>query len=131
VYVFISHAGKDTWIAHRLSQDIQALGAETFLDAVDVETGDEAEARMRDGLDRCSELVVLLTPNSVDRPYVWIEIGVAWIQRKRIIGILYGLTRRELVSREGAPALLQGIQLRELTVDDVGKYLKELERRIK
>lgn len=131
MYIFVSHAGKDTWIAHRLAKDIAALGAETFLDAVDVETGDEAEARILEGLDRCSELLVLLTPNSVERPYVWMEIGAAWAQRKRIIGILYGLTRTELINREGAPALLKGIQLRQLSVEDVETFLTELKGRIK
>lgn len=83
---------------------------------------------MREGLDACSELLVLLSPISIDRPYVWMEIGAAWIQDKRVVGILNNLTRSELVARDGIPALLKGVKLREL--NDLGGYLEELKRRI-
>ena len=128
VKIFISHASADTWVARQIAKEIESRGAATWVDAVDVETGDEVEARMRAGLAECSELLVLLSPRSVERPYVWMEIGAAWIQDKRVVGILHTMTRAELVSRDGTPALLKGIALRDL--NDLDEYLDELERRI-
>ncbi len=127
--IFISHSSRDKWVAHQIGKEIAALGGETWFDEVDIETGDEAEARMREGLEACSELLVLLSPWSVDRPYVWMEIGAAWMQGKRVVGILHHLTRSELIERDGAPALLKGIKLRDL--NDLDGYLVELRRRIR
>jgi len=128
VKIFLSHSSREAWIAGQIRKEIEEIGGEVWLDDVDIETGDEAEAEMREGLDNCSELLVLLSPFSVDRPYVWMEIGVAWSQRKRVVGVLNNLTRTELLARDGMPAFLKGIRLREL--NDLDGYLEELKRRI-
>ena len=71
---------------------------------------------------------MLFTPAALDRPYVWIEIGVAWSQGKRIIGILHGMTTSDLAAHDGAPAFLRGIHLRD--INELDKYLDELRRRV-
>jgi len=55
------------------------------------------------------------------------EVGAAWVQQKRIIGILYRLTAAEVATRERTPALLKSIQLRDL--NELNAYLSELRRR--
>ena len=71
---------------------------------------------------------MLLTPAALERPYVWIEIGIAWSQGKRIIGILHGMTTGELAARDGTPAFLNRIHLRD--INDLDEYLQELRRRL-
>jgi hypothetical protein len=71
----------------------------------------------------------LLTPWSVKRPYIWLEIGAVWGQGKRIVGILYGLTTSELVAQDGTPALLKRIDLVE--INKIDGYLDQLKKRIK
>jgi hypothetical protein len=127
--VFISHASADQWIAGRLKKEIVACGAECFLDAGAIETGDEVDAALKQALNASTELVVLFTPAALDRPYVWMEIGVAWGQDKRIVGILHGLTTSELTARDGWPPFLTGTRFRD--INEFDEYLDELRRRIR
>jgi hypothetical protein len=105
--VFISHAGTDTWVAKRISEQIEARGAKTFLDEAHIAVGEDFEERILHALDQADELLVLLTPWSLKRPYVWAEIGAAWHKRISIIGVLYGLTPEELYTQAGVPILLK------------------------
>ena len=84
--VFISHSGTDTWVAQQIAREIEACGAVPFLDEANIAVGDDFEDRILDALEESKELVVLLTPWSLSRPYVWAELGAAWVRRIPIIG---------------------------------------------
>ena len=105
--VFISHAGVDNFIAYELAENIKGRGAEVFLDELDIFAGDDIEAILLDNLKESNELWVLLTPNALDRSYVWLEVGVAWSRGIRIVGLLLGITRAEMLSEENIPMLLK------------------------
>jgi hypothetical protein len=47
------------------------------LDEAQVDAGADFEQDILSFLERADELVVLLTPRALDRPYVWAEIGAA------------------------------------------------------
>ena len=77
---FISHSGQDTWIAQKIASDCEALGASTFLDEARIAVG----ARFKEiisALKTANELIVLVTPWALKRPYIWMEIGAAWSSR--------------------------------------------------
>jgi hypothetical protein len=126
--VFISHASQDKWVAGQIAKELLAIGAEHFLDSKIIESGDSIDESLRTALSNASELLVLLTPASIERPYVWMEIGAAWIQGKRVVGVLYGMTTNDLAKRDGTPAFLNGILLRD--INELDQYLKELESRL-
>ena len=126
--MFISHASRDSWMARTLGEKVGACGAEFFLDAVDVEVGDDIAIRIREGLGRCTELLVLLTPSSVDRRWVWIEIGSAWFQGKRVIGVVQGMTVEELLKQPDLPGVLSQKHL--VDINDVDRYFRELKGRV-
>ncbi len=126
--VFISHASTDRWVAGQIAKELEAVGVDNYLDSQVVETGDQLEAELRTALHDADELLVLLTPAALERPYVWLEIGAAWSQGKRIIGILHGMTTSELASRDGTPAFLTGIVLRD--INDLDEYLVEVRQRL-
>jgi hypothetical protein len=126
--IFISHASSDGWVAGQIAQKLAAVGVDYFLDAKVIETGDQLDVRLKTALHDADELLVLLTPAARERAYVWIEIGVAWSQGKRIIGVLHGITTSELASREGTPAFLTGVALRD--INDLDRYLEELTQRL-
>ena len=126
--VFISHASHDKWAAGQLRKELTAVGAECFLDTGAIETGDEFDARLKQALHDAAELVVLVTPESLERPYVWIEIGVAWSRGTRIVGVLHGMSTGDLLAYDGVPAFLKGTQLRD--INELDEYLLELRRRI-
>jgi len=126
--VFISHSATDTWIAQQIARYIEELGASTFLDEADVEYGDDFEDCILEAVRTSQELLVLLTPWSLKRPYIWLEIGAIWGLGRRVVGILHGITPNELVTQEGTPALLKRIDLVELNKIDT--YFEQLKRRI-
>lgn len=126
--VFISHTSRDRWVAGQIEKELRAVGAECFLDSCRVETGDEFDEELKLALHASDELLVLLTPAALARPYVWIEIGIAWSRSKRIVGILHGMTSGELVAREDTPAFLKAVHLRQ--IEELQEYLDELRRRI-
>src|SRR4051812_12983488 len=107
--VFISHASHDRWVAGQLRKELTAVGAECFLDTVGIETGVEFDQGLKRALHDAAELVVLLTPGALDRPYVWIEIGLAWTRGTRIIGLVHGMKTRDILDDSAIPAFLQGM----------------------
>jgi hypothetical protein len=126
--VFISHGTRDTWIAQQMSRRIIECGAETFVDVNDVATGDDFKKRVQAEIAQADELVVLFTALSVQRSWVWIEIGAAWGLGKRIVGIIYGMTVAQFEKASGGKAVLEDLNLRDLNEFEV--YLEELRRRI-
>jgi hypothetical protein len=126
--VFISHSSIDTWVARQVARYVEALGASTFLDEADIEFGDDFEERILDAARASDELLVLLTPWALRRPYIWLEIGAVWGLGRRIVGVLHGLTPNELVTQEGTPALLKRIDLVEL--NNIDSYFEQLKRRV-
>ena len=76
--VFISHGWHDRWIAKQMARQIADAGATPFFDIFEIKKGDRIEAKVEEGLGSADELVALLTPWSVDRNWVWVEIAGAW-----------------------------------------------------
>jgi TIR domain-containing protein len=126
--VFVSHAYVDRWVAGQVAKEVEGLGAICFLDSQVLETGDALDAELREALEGADELVVLLTPAALGRPYVWLEIGASWGRGIRIAGLLYGITTAELASRDGTPAFMSGIVLRD--INEFGRYAQELKKRV-
>jgi len=126
--VFVSHSGPDTWIAKQIAREIESRGATPFLDEAHVEAGADFEEEIRNFLERAHELVVLLTPWALDRPYVWAEIGAAWVRRIPIVALLLGLTPAELQTRPGIPLLLKKRDHSQL--NEVEVYLDQLAARL-
>jgi TIR domain len=126
--VFVSHSGQDTWVARQIAREIVTRGATPFLDEADVEVGAEFEEDIREFLDKANELLVLVTPWSLERPYVWAEIGAAWIRRIPIIVVLHGLAINEFQSQPNAPIFLKKRDI--ITLNHIDQYLSELGTRV-
>jgi hypothetical protein len=126
--VFISHSSQDTWIARQLARFVREAGAETFLDETDIHVGDDFEATIVDAARNSHEMLVLLTPWSLKRPYMWMELGVLWAEGRRIVGILHGLKVADLTAEEGTPALLKRIDL--VVLNEVDRYFSQLKSRL-
>ncbi len=127
--VFVSHSSQDTWVAKQIAREIEARGATPFLDEAQVDAGADFEEDILNFLEQAHELVVLLTPWALERPYVWAEIGAAWGRRIPIIALLLGITATELQSRPGIPVLLKKRDL--LQLNEVEVYLDQLGARLR
>lgn len=122
--VFVSHATADKWIATTFCEKIESVGAATFRDDRDINGGDDIPQQIRTQIRQSRELVVLLTPDSVDRPWVLIEVGAAWTLRKnyRIVPILCHVTI------EAIPDIIKN--KKGFHVNDFNQYLEELRQRV-
>jgi hypothetical protein len=128
--VFISHAWHDRWVATQLARLIrEKSSADVFIDVFDVEYGDRIEERVQEGIVRCSELVALVTPWSVKRTWLWTEIGGAWGSKKRVVGLLYGVTLDEIQKEHGGTACLNATNCGH--INDLDAYLEQLTKRAK
>ena len=126
--IFISHSGEDTWIARQIAKEIDSRGAKPFLDEADVDVGAEFEEDIREFLDKADELLVLVTPWSLERPYVWAEIGAAWIRRIPIVVVLYGLSIKDFQTLPNAPVFLKKRDI--IHLNDIDQYFEQLRKRI-
>lgn len=125
--VFISHSGNDTWVARQIEREIVARGATTFLDYDHIEIGEKFEVKIIKALNRADEFLMLLTPWSLNHPYIWSEAGVAWGREISIIGILHGMTTSEFLSKPNIPAYLKADNLQDL--NGIDRYFEELAKR--
>ena len=124
--VFISHSTKDRWIAKQMAAIIERkakrYGVRTFLDEVDLEGGDRIPATIKANLHACNEFVILLSPHSIARQWVLVELGGAWTLDKRIMAITYNLADK-------IPDIIDHDKTYEL--NDFDRYVGELIRRRK
>ena len=123
--VFVSHATADKWIATIFCEKIDATGATSFRDDRDINGGDSIPDSIRTAIQVSRELVVLLTPDSIERPWVLLEVGAAWGRRKdyRIVPVLCHVTF------DAIPDIIEG--KRAFHINDFDTYLLELKRRVK
>lgn len=125
--VFISHSSKDTWIARQIAAHIRQSGADTFLDEADIQHGDDFEEEILKAEETCTELLVLLTPWALIRPWIWLEIGFFRKSKKRIVGVLHGLTAEEITTDPRVANILKRLDMVEL--NDIDSYLYQLRQR--
>lgn len=126
--MFISHAGADTWVARQIAREVSATRAQPFLDEANIDVGAEFEDDIRNFLDLADELVVLFTPWALQRPYVWAEIGAAWIRRIPIIVVLHGLSATDFQALPHAPVFLKKRDIIQL--NQIDEYFAQLTARI-
>jgi hypothetical protein len=119
--VFVSHAAEDTWVARQIAREVASRGARPFLDEAHVDVGAEFEEDIRTFLDEADEIIVLFTPWSLERPYVWSEIGAAWIRRIPIVVILHGISIQNFQSLPSAPVFLKKRDI--IRLNDIDQYL--------
>jgi hypothetical protein len=122
--VFVSHATADKWLARTLCEKIEAAGASTFRDDRDINGGDDIPGEIRTQIKRSRELVVLLTPESVSRLWVILEIGAAWASREkyRIVPVLCHVTFAAV------PDIIKA--RKGFYLNEFEQYLNELQTRV-
>jgi len=125
--VFISHSVKDRWIARQMSNLIEQkgkkYGIKTFLDEKDISGGDSIPETICENIQKCHELILLLSRYSVESTWVLIEIGAAWAHNRRIIPVIDKVTPDEMPDVIG--------QIKAIDLNDFDEYIKEFLGRVK
>ena len=120
--IFISHSTKDRWIARQIAGLLEKAGlkwgVKAFLDERDIEFGDSISETIRQNIQSCNEFLVLLTRNSIDRPWVLIEINAAGGQNKKIIAVI------DKVSPEEMPEIM--LPYRAVDLNDLDEYINQM-----
>lgn len=125
--VFISHGTADTWLATQVAQRITACGASFFLDTASIATGDDFKRIIKQEMAQSQELIVIFTPWSAHRNWIWIEIGLAMSQDKRFVAVFYGMKLSDL-EEGGGKAVLEDVNI--IDINDFDRYFRELKTRV-
>ena len=96
--LFLSHATSDRTLAEYLKAELErgVSGLEVFLTVYPgmIPAGADWLAAIKAELERADGYVVLLTPASVTRPWIWFETGAAWMSKRALATVSAGALDR-------------------------------------
>jgi tetratricopeptide (TPR) repeat protein len=111
---FLSHASEDKPFVQRLALMLHDNGIDTFFDAWEIGPGDSIRRKIDEGLADCSHFIFILSPTSVRKEWVNLEVDAAFVRKvaeeQKFIPILYGLDLKDV------PPLISGMLW--LPIDD-------------
>lgn len=120
--IFLSHASTDKWIAKIICEKLDEIGLTSFRDDRDIRGGDDIPDEIQNEIRRCDELLVLLTPQSIGRVWVMLEIGMALARKRRIVPLLYH------ISVDPIPDMLKS--KKAYALNDIDVYFDEVRERL-
>ena len=95
--VFISYASGDSGVAEELRSDLEKNGLRCFMAEKDVRVATDFQDSIRTALAGSKRILMLLTPRSLNRPWVLMEIGAAWALGKPLIPALSHVSPADLL----------------------------------
>jgi hypothetical protein len=122
--VFISYTAGDSAIADELRTELQQSGLKCFMAEKDIQVASEWQDSIRDALRNSKRILVLLTPRSVNRPWVLMETGAAWALGKPLIPALVHVAADDLfdpIRRHQARVIETTAQRKALVTELTGK----------
>jgi hypothetical protein len=114
--IYLAHASEDhDTLAKPLAHALMAQGIDVWFDEWEIRTGDSLRRKMEEGLANCTHFVVLLTPNSLHKPWVETEIDAGFVRavggESRFMGIRVG------ISVNGLSPFLRTLRCPEIHLD--------------
>jgi|SRR5437588_12627326 len=118
--VFVSASHKDRDLARDLEHRLHEAGLQVQFSDLNVSVGSNWEKRILDVLKTADEVMVILSNNSVDSPWLMFEIGAASSLRKKVTPVVVGLEEEEL------PPIIK--QFKQVRYNELSDYISRLER---
>jgi hypothetical protein len=78
---FISHATLDHRFVETFAADLRANGVDAWFSRWEIKPGDSIRAKIEEGLEGCEYFIIVLSKNSINRPWVKTELDAATIRR--------------------------------------------------
>lgn len=78
--VFLSFGWEDRDLAGRIADALQSHGISTWWSEWEIKAGDSLRRKIDQGIGDCTHFIVLLTPTSIDRPWVQEEMDAGFVQ---------------------------------------------------
>ena len=85
---FVSHSSQDQKFVENFAADLRANGVDAWYSGWEIKPGDSIRKKIDDGLEGCEYFIIVLSKNSISRPWVQAELDAA------TIGKLNGRVRR-------------------------------------
>ena len=104
---FLSYASEDRALANKIATDLQGRGIDTWWDGWEIGPGDSIVAKINEGLAGCTHFIVLLTPNSIHKPWVRSEMDAGFV--RRVDGESVFIALRHDLKAEALPPLLKSL----------------------
>jgi nucleoside 2-deoxyribosyltransferase len=127
--VFISHGWADRWLASQIDRRLREQGVDTFIDVTHIGSGDEIEGRIFAEMPKCDEVLALFTPWSVDRNWVWVELGAARALGKRVVAVLYEVSLATIEAEKGGTTFLRSRNV--VDINEMEAYFQDVSVRAK
>ena len=119
--VFLSYTSDDIELARRIAESLTAAGIDTWWDKWCIYPGDSLRQKIDEGLTDRTHFLVLLTPQSIDKPWVKAEMDAAFVQK--VEDQCKFLPVRHDLSISALPPLLRGLDSPTVTTDEELKQL--------
>lgn len=110
--LFLSYSFADRDLAERIATALQAQGIDTWWAEWEIESGDSFRRKIDAGLANCTHFMVLLTPNSIQRPWVNEEIDAGFVRKVNATSRFIAL--RHQLPLESLPPLMTGMLCPEI-----------------
>ncbi len=123
--VFLSYTSDNLDLARRVAEALQASGIETWWDRWCIYPGDSLRRKIDEGIAGCSHFLVLLTPQSIGKPWVNQEMDAGLVRKLndqcKFLPVRYGLPASTL------PPLLSGMHSPEIAADeDIAQLINDI-----
>jgi hypothetical protein len=86
---FLSYARADAAFVLRLAKDLREGGAALWIDQLDIAAGERWDRAIEDALAKCAQLLVILSPASVESTNVMDEVSLALEDGKTVVPVLH------------------------------------------
>lgn len=118
--IFIDSKRKDQDLARDLSRRLERAGVQV-LPLEGIEDDSDFKIRERSGLHQADELILLLTPNSINSKRFVFDMGVATSLEKPVTSIILGVEPKEL-----SPIIKESTRI---NYADLESYISKLQKR--
>ena len=88
-FAFLSYAREDAEFVLSLAKDLRTAGAGVWIDQLDIAPGQRWDRAVEDALAKCLELVVVLSPASVESTNVMDEVSLALEDGKTVVPVIH------------------------------------------
>ncbi len=124
--VFLSYAFDDQELAGRIAHALQAQGIDTWWAGWCIAAGDSLRQKIDQGLTGCTHFVVLLTRNSIDKPWVKQEMDAGLVKTLKAQATFIPLRHR--LGPGELPPLLSGVLSPEVNeqADDIQQLINDI-----
>jgi hypothetical protein len=78
--VFVSHATLDHPFVEKFAADLRTKGVDAWFSKWEIKPGDSIRQKIEEGLEGCEYFIVVLSKNSINRPWVQKELDAATVR---------------------------------------------------